>query len=60
MAFADTWSNVKYIEELNTIQDLHLDLYRFLKLLDEISVKKSTVSYLTTMALRIYYICMFC
>lgn len=54
-AFADTWSNVKYIDQLNEIQELSLDLYKFLKTLDEISTSKGSVSYLTTMALRIYY-----
>lgn len=55
-AFADTWSNVKYLEQLSFIQDLHLDLWRFLTTLDSISIPKSAVSYLTTMALRVYYI----
>ncbi len=54
-AFADTWSNVKYIDQLNEIQELSLDLYKFLKTLDEISTSKGSVSYLTTMSLRIYY-----
>ncbi|MBM3326416.1 MAG: site-specific DNA-methyltransferase [Calditrichaeota bacterium] len=54
-AFADTWSNVKYLDELSMIQDVHLDLFKFLELLDSIAMPKSTVSYLTTMALRIFY-----
>jgi DNA modification methylase len=54
-AFADTWSNVKYINQLHEIQDLNLDLYKYLNILDEINVSKSAVSYLTTMALRIIY-----
>ncbi|MBM3327758.1 MAG: hypothetical protein FJY65_12465, partial [Calditrichaeota bacterium] len=28
-AFADTWSNVKYIDQLVEIQRLHLDLYKY-------------------------------
>ena len=55
-AFADTWSNVSYLDELNEIQNINLDLYQFLKNLDNIRVSKSAVSYLTTMAIRIYYI----
>ncbi|MFH0765499.1 MAG: site-specific DNA-methyltransferase, partial [Calditrichota bacterium] len=54
-AFADTWSNIKYIDQLSEIQDLHLDLYNFLYNLDSIAVPKGTVSYLTTMALRIFF-----
>jgi site-specific DNA-methyltransferase (adenine-specific) len=54
-AFADTWSNVKYIDQLHEVQDLNLDLFKFLKTLDSINVSKSAVSYLTTMALRIIY-----
>lgn len=54
-AFADTWSNVKYIDQLNEIQDLNLDLYKYLHTLDSIAIPKSAVSYLTTMALRIHY-----
>lgn len=55
-AFADTWSNVSYIDTLNEIQELDFDLYSFLKALDTIRLSKSAVSYLTTMAIRIYYI----
>ncbi len=54
-AFADTWSNVKYIDQLNEIQDLNLDLFKLLSTLDSINVSKGAVSYLTTMALRIIY-----
>jgi site-specific DNA-methyltransferase (adenine-specific) len=54
-AFADTWSNVVYLDQLAEIQDLHLDLCKFLSTLDAINVSKGAVSYLTTMALRIFY-----
>ena len=53
-AFADTWSNVSYKDELNEILDLNKDLYDLLKALDKINISTSAVSYLTTMALRIY------
>jgi len=54
-AFADTWSNVKYIDQLHEIQNLNLDLFKFLSTLDSINISKGAVSYLTTMALRIIY-----
>ena len=54
-AFADTWSNVKYLDQLAELQGLHLDLWKFLNTLDSINVSKGAVSYLTTMALRILY-----
>ncbi len=54
-AFADTWSNVMYLDQLAEIQDLHLDLWKLLRTLDSINISKGAVSYLTTMALRIFY-----
>ncbi len=54
-AFADTWSNVSYLDTLEGIKNLDLDLYKLLKTLDEINISQSAVSYLTTMAIRIYY-----
>lgn len=54
-AFADTWSNVSYLDELNAVQDLNLDLYKFLQNLDSLRIAKGTVSYLTIMAHRIFY-----
>ena len=55
-AFRDTWSNVSYKDTLDDIQDLSLDLYDYLKVLDKINISQSAVSYLTIMAIRIYYI----
>lgn len=55
-AFADTWSNVSYVDTLNQLADLNKRLYDFLKALDTISNSKSSVSYLTTMAIRLVYI----
>lgn len=55
-AFADTWSNISYIDELDRIQDLNLDLYDFLKTLEKVNTPRSAVAYLTTMSLRIIYI----
>lgn len=55
-AFADTWSNVSYNDTLLEIQELDLDLYKFLKALDEIRISKSAISYLATMSIRIHYI----
>ena len=36
-AFKDTWSNVTYIDTIEEIHDLDLDLYNFLKALDNIN-----------------------
>jgi len=55
-AFADTWSSVTYHDTLNEIQELDLDLYRFLSALDTIRLSKSAISYLVTMSIRIFYI----
>lgn len=55
-AFADTWSNISYMDELDKIQNLNLDLYEFLKTLEKVKTPRSAVAYLTTMALRIIYI----
>jgi site-specific DNA-methyltransferase (adenine-specific) len=55
-AFADTWSNIRYLDQLELIQDLHLDLWKFLDTLNRISIPQSHVAYLTTMALRIHLI----
>ncbi len=54
-AFADTWSNISYKDTLEEIKDIDLDLWTFLRALDKIRVSTSAVSYLTTMAIRIYY-----
>ena len=54
-AFADTWSNVSYLDTLNELHDLDYDLYQYLTILDKINISKEAVSYLTTMAIRIYY-----
>ena len=54
-AFADTWSNVSYIDTLNEISELNQNLFFFLKALDKISNSKGSVSYLTTMTIRLIY-----
>ncbi|MBN1185778.1 MAG: site-specific DNA-methyltransferase [Bacteroidales bacterium] len=54
-AFKDTWSNVTYQDTLEEIHDLDLDLYSFITALDNIRISKSIISYLTTMAIRIWY-----
>lgn len=55
-AFQDTWSNISYIDELDRIQNLNLDLYDFLKTLEKVKTPRPAVAYLTTMSLRIIYI----
>ena len=54
-AFADTWSNISYIDTLSEIADLNIHLYKFLKNLEDIGIPLSAVAYLTTMAIRIWY-----
>lgn len=54
-AFSDTWSSVSYHDTLNEIQDLNLDVYKFITVLDSIRISKSAISYLTIMAIRIIY-----
>src|SRR5208337_1419063 len=49
-AFADTWSNVSYIDTLNELSELNQNLFYLLKSLDRISTSKASVSYLTTMS----------
>jgi adenine specific DNA methylase Mod len=54
-AFADTWSNVTYKDTIEELKTVDLNLSRFLDALDNVGVSQSEVSYLTTMAIRIYY-----
>jgi len=54
-AFADTWTNVSYLEMLNEIKEIDLNLYNFIHALDLVNISKSAISYLTTMAIRIWY-----
>ena len=55
-AFADTWSDYSYIDELNEIATLHKDLYDVLTLFHKLkSISDSATAYLTTMAIRIWY-----
>jgi DNA modification methylase len=54
-AFADTWSNVSYIDTLNELKSLNLDLYTVLETFDNVKISKSAVAYLTTMAVRVWY-----
>ena len=54
-AFADTWSQVSYIDTLHEIQEIDLNLYNVLNILDKTSLPKAAVSYLCTMALRVWY-----
>ncbi|HTQ66066.1 MAG TPA: DNA methyltransferase [Puia sp.] len=55
-AFADTWSNVSYVDELGMLADLNKDLYEVLSVFHKTkSISDSAVAYLTTMAHRIWY-----
>jgi site-specific DNA-methyltransferase (adenine-specific) len=55
-AFADTWSNVSYMDELNMLAELDKDLFDVLNVYSKTkSISDSAVAYLTTMAHRIWY-----
>jgi site-specific DNA-methyltransferase (adenine-specific) len=55
-AFADTWSNVSYMDELHMLAELDKDLYDVLQVFDKTkSINKGAVAYLTTMAHRLWY-----
>jgi len=55
-AFADTWTNVAYMDELHMLAEMHKDLYDVLTAFSKAkSISHSAVAYLTTMALRILY-----
>jgi DNA modification methylase len=54
-AFADTWSNVSYMDTLNELSELDISLYNFLKNLDNTNISKGAISYLVTMAIRLWY-----
>ncbi len=55
-AFADTWTNVAYMDELHMLAEMNKDLYDVLTAFSKAkSISHSAVAYLTTMALRILY-----
>ena len=55
-AFADTWTNVAYMDELHMLAEMNKDLYDVLTAFGKAkSISHSAVAYLTTMALRILY-----
>ena len=54
-AFADTWSQISYLDTLHEIQDLDLNLYHVLNILEKTSLAKGAISYLCTMAIRLWY-----
>src|SRR5437867_4016703 len=55
-AFADTWSNYTYMDELSEIAELNKDVYNVLTMFHGLkSINDSAVAYLTTMSIRIWY-----
>ena len=54
-AFADTWSTISYLDTLEEIKTVNLGLYYVLHAFDQSAVSKSALSYLATMAIRIWY-----
>ena len=55
LAFADTWSNVSYLDTIEEIKEIDMNLANFLSALDNINISKSAISYLATMSIRIWY-----
>jgi site-specific DNA-methyltransferase (adenine-specific) len=53
-AFADTWSTISYLDTLEEIKTVNLGLYYVLHAFDQSAVAKSALSYLATMAIRIW------
>jgi DNA modification methylase len=54
-AFADTWSNYEYKDTIRLIAELDKDLFTFLETLDKLRTSDSSVAYLATMSIRIWY-----
>ncbi|MGI8952434.1 MAG: DNA methyltransferase [Chitinophagaceae bacterium] len=55
-AFADTWSNYSYMDTLNEIAEIDKEIYDVLYLFHKLkSISDSAVAYLTTMAIRLWY-----
>lgn len=54
-AFADTWSNISYLDTLNEIIELDKNLYTVLDALSQTALSKNAISYLSIIALRIWY-----
>jgi adenine specific DNA methylase Mod len=54
-AFADTWSNYEYKDTIHLIAELDKDLFTFLETLDKLRTSDSSVAYLATMSIRIWY-----
>src|SRR5437762_8354437 len=55
-AFADTWSNVSYMDELHLLAELDKDVYEVLMAFSKTkNISDSAVAYLTTMAIRLWY-----
>ncbi|MFN8286552.1 MAG: site-specific DNA-methyltransferase [Chitinophagales bacterium] len=55
-AFADTWSNVSYFDTISELKASELHLTNLLEGLQAAGISKSAISYLSTMAIRIFYI----
>ncbi|GAK60481.1 type II DNA modification enzyme [Candidatus Vecturithrix granuli] len=54
-AFADTWSNISYLDTLNEIIELDKSLHMVLDAFAQTALSKSAISYLSIMAIRIWY-----
>ena len=54
-AFADTWSRVSYVDTLHEIAAVDKSLYEVLNAFDRTAISKSAISYLATMAIRVWH-----
>jgi len=54
-AFVDTWSRVAYHDQLDMISKISPDLYKFLVSLEKTSIKRSYITYLTVMGIRVFF-----
>jgi len=55
MSFDDTWTNVSYKEILKEIQTLNLNLFNFIHSVEKAGIPVGSVSYITMMTIRIFY-----
>jgi len=57
VAFSDTWSKISYKDTLEELKDIDLNLYELVHSFDKLrGISKASVSYLTMMSVRIWYI----
>ena len=53
-AFADTWSRIGYLDQLDMVSKISPRLYKFLVSIDQTDIPKSYITYLTVMGIRVF------